>query len=195
LLDAGGEYGGYCGDITRTFPVGAAYSEAQARIYDIVLAGQAAAIATVKPGVTVEAVHNAALEVLVAGLTDVGLLHGDPGEAIAKRAYERYYMHRTSHWLGMDVHDAGRYAVDGKSRTLEEGMVLTVEPGLYIPADDASEFRGTGIRIEDDVVVTGNGGEVLTTAAPKARGEIEKLRREALTSVSGSHIVPAFRIR
>lgn len=195
LLDAGGEYGGYCGDITRTFPVGAAYSEAQARLYDIVLAGQAAAIATVKPGATVEAVHNAALEVLVAGLIDVGLLHGDPGEAIAKRAYERFYMHRTSHWLGMDVHDAGRYAVDGKSRTLEEGMVLTVEPGLYVPADDTSEFRGTGIRIEDDVLVTGTGGEALTAAAPKARNEIEKLRREALASASGSHMVPAFRIK
>jgi len=195
LLDAGGEYGGYCGDITRTFPVGAAYSDPQARLYEIVLAAQAGAIATVKPGATVEAVHTAALEVLVAGLIDVGLLQGDPGEAIAKRAYERFYMHRTSHWLGMDVHDAGRYAIDGKSRTLQEGMVLTVEPGLYIPADDASDLRGIGIRIEDDVVVTETGGEVLTAAAPKARSEIEKLRREALMGASGAHIVPAFRMR
>jgi Xaa-Pro aminopeptidase len=195
LLDAGGEYGGYCGDITRTFPIGAAYSKAQARLYDIVLAAQTAAIATVKPGASVESVHIAALEVLVAGLIDVGLVPGDVGDAIAKRSYERFYMHRTSHWLGMDVHDAGRYAIDGKSRLLAEGMVLTVEPGLYVPVDDASAFRGIGIRIEDDVLVTATGSEVLTAAAPKDRGEIEMLRREAVAHGSSAHIVPALRMR
>jgi len=195
LLDAGGEYGGYCGDITRTFPIGARYTEAQGRLYDVVLAAQATAIAAVKPGATVESIHNAALEVLVAGLIDVGLVHGDVGDLIARRAYERFYMHRTSHWLGMDVHDAGRYAIDGKSRELIEGMVLTVEPGLYIPADDTSEFRGIGIRIEDDVLVTGNGAEVLTAAAPKDRGEIETLRERALAHGGGAHIVPALRLR
>ena len=195
LLDAGGEYGGYCGDITRTFPIGAAYSDAQAQLYDIVLAAQSAAIAKVAPGATVESIHNAALEVLVAGLIDVGLVHGDVGDAIAKRAYERFYMHRTSHWLGMDVHDAGRYAIDGKSRALEEGMVLTVEPGLYVPADDASPFRGIGIRIEDDVLVTATGCDVLTAAAPKDRGEIEKLRRDAVAPGAAAHIVPALRLR
>jgi len=195
LLDAGGEYGGYCGDITRTFPVGASYSQPQARLYDIVLAAQAAAIAAVRPGATVEAVHNAALEVLVAGLIDVGLLHGDVGEAIAKRSYERYYMHRTSHWLGMDVHDAGRYAIDGKSRALVEGMVLTVEPGLYVPLDDPSGFRGIGIRIEDDVLVTATGADVLTAAAPKDRSEIEKIRGAAVAGSAAPHIVPALRLR
>lgn len=195
LLDAGGEYGGYCGDITRTFPIGPAYSEPQARLYDIVLAAQAAAIDAVKPGATVEAVHNAALEVLVAGLIDVGLVHGDVGEAIAKRSYERFYMHRTSHWLGMDVHDAGRYAIEGASRALEEGMVLTVEPGIYVPGDDPSAFAGIGIRIEDDVLVTASGCEVLTAAAPKDRGEIEELRRAAVASDSAPHIVPALRLR
>jgi Xaa-Pro aminopeptidase len=195
LLDAGGEYGGYCGDITRTFPIGAAYSEPQARLYDIVLAAQAAAIDAVKPGATVEAVHNAALEVLVTGLIDVGLVHGDVGEAIAKRAYERFYMHRTSHWLGMDVHDAGRYAIEGASRALEDGMVLTVEPGLYVPGDDPSAFAGIGIRIEDDVLVTASGCEVLTAAAPKDRREVEKLRSAAVASDSARHIVPALRLR
>jgi Xaa-Pro aminopeptidase len=195
LLDAGGEYGGYCGDVTRTFPIGATYSDAQARLYDIVLAAQSAAIATVKPGGTVESVHNAAIAVLVTGLIEVGLLHGDVGDAIAKRAYERFYMHRTSHWLGMDVHDAGRYAIDGKSRELAEGMVLTVEPGLYVPADDPSEFGGIGIRIEDDVLVTATGVEVLTAAAPKERGEIEKLRGRALGRASSGHIVPALRLK
>jgi Xaa-Pro aminopeptidase len=195
LLDAGGEYGGYCGDITRTFPVGTAYSDAQARLYDLVLAAQSAAIAAVKPGATVESVHTAALEVLVAGLIEVGLVQGDVGDAIARRAYERFYMHRTSHWLGMDVHDAGRYAIDGTSRELVEGMVLTVEPGLYVPVDDASEFHGIGIRIEDDVLVTATGAEVLTAAAPKNRSEIEKLRCEAVARGASAHIVPALRLR
>jgi Xaa-Pro aminopeptidase len=195
LLDAGGEYGGYCGDITRTFPISARYTDAQARLYDIVLAAQGAAIAAVKPGETVESVHNAALEVLVAGLIDVDLVQGDVGDLIARRSYERFYMHRTSHWLGMDVHDAGRYAIDGKSRELAEGMVLTVEPGLYVPTDDASEFRGIGIRIEDDVLVTAHGAEVLTAAAPKDRGEIEKLRGRAIALGGSAHIVPALRLR
>jgi Xaa-Pro aminopeptidase len=175
LLDAGGELGGYCGDVTRTFPVGAAYTRAQAALYDIVLASQLAAIDAVQPGASFDSPHQAALKILVQGLIDVGLVEGQVDEAIEKRAFERFYMHRTSHWLGMDVHDAGRYVIDGASRALEPGMVLTVEPGLYIPEDHASEYRGIGIRIEDDVLVTVSGHEVMTAGAPKDRSEVEKL--------------------
>jgi Xaa-Pro aminopeptidase len=195
LLDAGGELGGYCGDVTRTFPVGAAFTRAQAALYDIVLASQLAAIEAVQPGRTFDSPHQVALKVLVQGLIDLGLVEGAVDEAIEKRAYERFYMHRTSHWLGMDVHDAGRYAIDGASRALEPGMVLTVEPGLYIPEDHSSEYRGIGIRIEDDVLVTVSGNEVMTAGAPKDRGEVEKLRRDALAEPSASQDSPALRLR
>jgi Xaa-Pro aminopeptidase len=192
LLDAGGELGGYCGDITRTIPIGANFSPSQARLYDVVLSAQLEAIEAVRPGATIDGIHSKALAILVRGLIDLGLLPGTVEEAIANKSYERYYMHRTSHWLGMDVHDAGRYAVDGAPRKLEPGMVLTVEPGLYVPPDDPSEYRGIGIRIEDDVAVTTTGCEVLTVDAPKARDEIETLRRSALSDATRAQRVPAF---
>lgn len=182
LVDAGGEYGGYCADITRTFPVGAAFSKPQAGLYDCVLAAQLAAIDLVRPGVTIEEVHKACVRVLTQGLLDLGTLDGSLDECIEKAKYSPFYMHNTSHWLGMDVHDAGTYRRDGASQRLEPGMVLTVEPGLYLRADApvAIEFRGIGIRIEDDVLVTEAGAEVLTQAAPKQRAELETLRRAAL---------------
>jgi Xaa-Pro aminopeptidase len=184
LIDAGAERAGYCSDVTRTFPVGRRYRPAQRDLYDVVLAAQLAGIAAVRAGTTLEAVHTTALRVLVEGLLAHGLLNGTASvdEAIEKNAYRRFYMHRTSHWLGRDVHDVGDYARDGAPRALEPGMVLTVEPGLYVPAnaDDVPEsFRGIGIRIEDDVLVTAAGHEVLTAAAPKQVEEIEALRAEA----------------
>jgi Xaa-Pro aminopeptidase len=183
LVDAGGEYGGYCADITRTTPVGRAYSKPQAALYDTVLAAQEAAIALAAPGNTVEDVHDAALSILIDGLTEHGLLEGDQEEIQNSGSYKRYYMHRTSHWLGMDVHDVGRYAKSGSPRPLEPGMVLTVEPGLYIPGDDGNaEYRGIGIRIEDDVLVTPDGPRVLTDGAPKSRAEVEAIRAKAFTA-------------
>jgi Xaa-Pro aminopeptidase len=184
LVDAAGEYGGYCADITRTFPVGATYTKGQAALYDIVIAAQKASIDAVRPGIAIEAVHRTSLEVLVDGLIDLGLLSGSREECIEKTAYTPYYMHNTSHWLGMDVHDAGSYRTNGASRTLEPGMVLTVEPGLYVRSDAEVDpgLRGTGIRIEDDVLVTEAGHEVLTSDVVKERAEIEKLRARAVAS-------------
>jgi Xaa-Pro aminopeptidase len=195
LLDAGGELGGYCGDITRTMPVGASFSPPQAHLYDIVLDAQKAAIATVRPGATLEEIHTKALHVLAAGLLDAGLVTGTVSEILETKSYERFYMHRTSHWLGMDVHDVGRYAVDGKPRPLEPGIVLTVEPGLYVGVDHDSEYSGIGIRIEDDVLVTASGCEVLTSEAPKERAEIEALRRSALERDEDAHRLLALRLR
>jgi Xaa-Pro aminopeptidase len=182
LVDAAGEYGGYCADITRTFPVGRRFSEAQAALYDIVLDAQKKAIDCVKPGVRIDEVHRTALRVLVDGLLHLGLLSGSADECIERNSYAPYYMHNTSHWLGMDVHDAGSYRVGGSSRELEPGMVLTVEPGLYVRADAPApeKLRGIGIRIEDDVLVTATGHEVLTADVAKERGELEKLRARAL---------------
>jgi len=182
LIDAGGEYGGYCADITRTLPVGAAYSPAQAELYDLVLAAQVAAVETVAPGVLYTAVHDAAVRVLVRGMLDLGILRGEENECIESCAYKAFFMHGTSHWLGMDVHDVGSYRVGEESRSLEPGIVLTVEPGIYVRADAEvpERFRGIGIRIEDDVVVTPTGREVLTAGAPKDRREIETLRTTAL---------------
>jgi len=181
LVDAGGEYGGYCADITRSFPVGSAFSKPQAALYDCVLAAQLAAIDLVRPGVTIQEVHEASVRVLTQGLLDLGILEGTLEACIEQSKYTPFYMHNTSHWLGMDVHDAGAYRRDGASRTLEAGMVLTVEPGLYVRADAAvtEEFRGIGIRIEDDVLVTESGAEVLSADAPKQRAELESLRRAA----------------
>ena len=182
LIDAGAEYDGYCADVTRTFPVAPRFSAAQRRIYDIVLRAQRAAIDAVRPGASVHDPHTRAVEVLVDGLLDLGLLHGDRAEIITKELYRPFYMHRTSHWLGMDVHDVGRYKVEGAFRQLEPGMVLTVEPGLYVAADHTAvdpQYAGIGVRIEDDVLVTPDGYEVLSHAAPKDPAEIEALRREA----------------
>jgi len=182
LIDAGAERAGYCADVTRTFPTGPRYAPAQRDLYDAVLAAQLAAIATVAPGTTLEAIHTTALRVLAEALLAHGLLSGSVDEVIEKATYRRFYMHRTSHWLGRDVHDVGSYARDGKPRPLEPGMVLTVEPGLYVPAQgDAipAAFRGIGIRIEDDVLVTADGHEVLSAAAPKQVAEVEALRAGA----------------
>ncbi len=178
LIDAGCELDGYAGDITRTFPVNGRFSDDQKALYQWVLDAQLAAIAAIKPGVSFDQPHQAALRVLVTGLVELGLLDGEVGSLIASEAYKPFYMHRTSHWLGLDVHDVGDYRRDGQSRLLQPGMVLTVEPGLYIaPDNDQVEprWRGIGIRIEDDVLVTEQGCEVLTVAAPKQVADIEAL--------------------
>jgi Xaa-Pro aminopeptidase len=178
LVDAGAEFEGYAADITRTFPVGGRFREAHAALYDVVLRAQEAAIQRVKPGVSVQEVHETALGVLVDGLLELGLVHGPREKVLEDKAYRRVFMHRTSHWLGLDVHDVGRYKVRGEWRPLEPGMVLTVEPGLYVAPDDLEapeEFRGVGIRIEDDVLVTEGGNRILTDGVPKRREEVEAL--------------------
>jgi len=178
LVDAGCEYGYYASDITRTFPVNGRFNPAQRAIYELVLAAQEAAIAKVKPGNHWNDPHDAAVRVITKGLVDLGLLKGTVPRLVKEQAYNRFYMHRTGHWLGMDVHDVGDYKVDGAWRELEPGMTLTVEPGIYIPAGMRGvpkKFWNTGIRIEDDVLVTTDGHEVLTRDAPKAVAEIEAL--------------------
>lgn len=180
LIDAGAEYGGYCADITRTFPIAPTFSSPQREVYELVLHAQKEGIVMVRPGVRFDDVHRRAVEILTRGMIDLGLLKGDPQEAIEKEEYRHFYLHRTSHWLGMDVHDVGRYKVDGASRMLEPGIVLTVEPGIYIAEESEGidpHFRGLGVRIEDDVLVTPTGHEVLSAAVPKEIGEIEALRR------------------
>jgi Xaa-Pro aminopeptidase len=179
LLDAGAEFGCYNADVTRTFPIASRFSPVQRDLYAIVLAAQKVAIQTIRPGVSYDEPHRCAVRVLCEGLVAQGLLQGDVDALVEAEEYRRYYMHRTSHWLGMDVHDVGVYRPDGTARPLEPGMVLTVEPGLYIAADakEAPErFRGIGIRIEDDVLVTSTGNEVLSAGAPKEIADIEALR-------------------
>ena len=182
LIDAGCEYGFYASDVTRTFPIGARFTPLQRDLYEIVLAAQEKGIETIKPGIKFDDPHEAAVRVLVEGMCRVGLIKGPVEDARRDGAWRRYYMHRTSHWLGMDVHDVGLYRVGGESRTLESGMVLTVEPGIYIAPDDAAapeEFRGIGIRIEDDVLVTSGGHEVMTAAVPKSVADVEALTTSA----------------
>lgn len=178
LIDAGAEYQCYASDVTRTFPVNGSFSPEQRAVYEVVLAAQLAAIAAVRPGTSFVSVHECALRVLCEGFLRLGLLSGTLEEVLEKHSYRRFYMHRTSHWLGLDVHDCGAYVVDSRSRLLEPGMVLTVEPGCYIAADEESvepRWRGIGVRIEDDVLVTEKGGEVLTAGIPKTVSEIESL--------------------
>ncbi len=178
LIDAGCELDGYAGDITRTFPVNGRFSDDQKALYQWVLDAQLAAIAVVKPGARFDDPHQAALEVLVTGLVELGLLEGVIEELIESQAYKPFYMHRTSHWLGLDVHDVGDYRRDDDSRVLEPGMVLTIEPGLYIAPDNdqvEARWRGIGIRIEDDLLVTDQGHEVLSAAVPKQVADIEAL--------------------
>jgi Xaa-Pro aminopeptidase len=179
LVDAGCELDGYAADITRTFPVNGRFSGPQREVYELVQAAQAAAIAAVRPGNPWSAPHEAAVRTLAQGFIDLGLLEGGLDAAIESEAYRRYYMHRTGHWLGLDVHDAGDYRRGGAWRNLEPGMVLTVEPGCYLRAAEGvpARFAGIGVRIEDDVLVTADGCEVLTAAAPKAVAEIEALMR------------------
>jgi Xaa-Pro aminopeptidase len=185
LIDAGCELDGYASDITRTFPVNGRFSPAQRRLYELVLAAQEAGLKAIAPGRPYSAFHEAALRVLVQGMLDLGLipagLYADVDEAIAGKAHLPFYMHGTGHWLGMDVHDVGAYRdlahPDKPSRHLVPGMVLTVEPGIYVrPAEGVpEEYWHIGIRIEDDVVVTGDGYRILTSSAPKTVEEIEAL--------------------
>ena len=178
LVDAGCELEGYASDITRTWPVGGAYTPEQRAVYEIVLEAQRAAIETMEPGVAILDPHHAAVGVITRGLKRIGLLKGKVSELVRDGAYREFFMHRTSHWLGMDVHDVGDYETDGEPRKLEPGMCCTVEPGIYIAADNENvpaSFRGIGIRIEDDVAVTEAGHEVLTAALPRDPDEIEAL--------------------
>ena len=181
LIDAGCELDGYASDITRTFPVNGRFSGPQRAVYDLVLASQRAAIDKVRAGLGWNEPHDAAVRVLAQGMLDLKLLTGSLDEALEKETYKRFYMHRTGHWLGLDVHDAGEYKRSGNWRTLAPGMALTVEPGLYIrAADDVPEpLRNIGVRIEDDVVVTASGCEVITAEAPKLPEDIEALMRDA----------------
>jgi Xaa-Pro aminopeptidase len=181
LIDAGCELDGYASDITRTFPVNGRFSPAQREVYEIVLAAQKAAMDKVRAGNAWNEPHDAAVRVLAQGMLDLKLLQGSLDEVLEKETYKRFYMHRTGHWLGLDVHDAGEYKRSGNWRALEPGMALTVEPGLYIrAADDVPEpLRNIGIRIEDDVVVTTGDCEVITAEAPKGVAEIEALMRDA----------------
>jgi len=178
LIDAGAECDHYAADITRTFPVSGQFSEPQKQLYQLVLDAQTAAIEQIKPGTPWNNAHDASVEVLTKGLVTLGLLEGKVKTLIKKEKFKQFYMHRIGHWLGMDVHDVGDYKVDQKWRLLEPGMVLTVEPGLYIPADCKTvdeKWRGIGIRIEDDLLVTEHGHEILTHSVPKTIPEIEAL--------------------
>lgn len=182
LIDAGCELANYASDITRTFPVNGEFSKEQAALYDVVLEAQKAAFNEIAPGKDWNAFHLAAVRVLTEGLLAHGLLRGELEPLINSGAYQEFYMHRTGHWLGLDVHDVGDYRVGGEWRVLEPGMVLTVEPGLYVAPDNLNveaKWRGIGIRIEDDVLVTENGYQVLTDGVPKERAEIEALMAEA----------------
>jgi Xaa-Pro aminopeptidase len=181
LIDAGCELDGYASDITRTFPVNGRFSAAQREVYEIVLASQRAAMDKVRPGCGWNEPHDAAVKVLAQGLIDLKLVPGALDQVLEKETYKRFYMHRTGHWLGLDVHDAGDYKRQGEWRALAPGMTLTVEPGLYIRAEDdiPERLRNIGIRIEDDVLVADSGCEVITAEAPKAIADIEALMRDA----------------
>jgi len=182
LVDAGAEYRGYAADITRTFPVNGRFSAEQRALHDLVGAAQAAALAQARPGVAYEAGHNAAVETLTDGLLRLGLLRGKLAKNIADGSYKRFYRHKTGHWLGLDVHDVGEYRIDGQSRLLEPGMVFTIEPGLYIGADDATveaKWRGVGIRPEADGRVTLDGHRGWTAALARSADEIEAFMADA----------------
>lgn len=176
LIDAGAEYGYYAADVTRTFPVGGTFSGPQREIYELVLAAQDASIAATRPGATLDDVHRESVRVLTEGLVALGLVEGPVDTAISEERFKRYYMHKTSHYLGMDVHDVGRYFLGGKHRPLEPGVVITVEPGLYVPEKDTTapeKYRGIGVRIEDDVLVTSDGRRVLSESIPKRTVDVE----------------------
>ena len=178
LIDAGCEYQNYAADITRTFPINGKFSPSQAAIYDIVLAAQAAAIDNIAPGLAYDLANQAAVRVITQGLVELGILEGDIDILIAEHAYRDFYMHNISHWLGMDVHDVGDYKIDHHWRVYEPGMVLTVEPGIYIAADNTrvqEKWRGIGVRIEDNILVTQTGCDILTDGVPRDRQQIEQL--------------------
>jgi Xaa-Pro aminopeptidase len=179
LIDAGCELGYYASDVTRTFPVARGFSREQQAIYELVLEAQLAAIPAARPGATLEQIHNICVQVITRGLVRLGLLSGEVDKLIEEGRYKKFFMHRTSHWLGMDVHDVGNYFVEAKARPLEPGMVLTVEPGIYIAPDEPSvapEWRSIGVRIEDDVVVTSGEPDVLTAGIPKTVEEVLRAR-------------------
>ncbi len=183
LIDAGCEYAYYASDITRTFPANGKFSPEQKAIYDIVLRANHAAIDVVRPGVAWDEPHNVSVKIITAGLIKLGLIKGPLGQAIKQDSYREFYMHKVGHWLGMDVHDVGDYRIDGDWRLLEPGMVTTIEPGIYIAPDNrkvAKKWRGIGVRIEDDVLVTRNDPKVLSKNAPKEVGEIESLMAKAV---------------
>ncbi|HGS6999730.1 TPA: Xaa-Pro aminopeptidase, partial [Klebsiella pneumoniae] len=183
LIDAGCEYRGYAGDITRTFPVNGKFSPAQREIYDIVLESLETALTLYRPGTSIQEVNHEVVRIMIVGLVRLGILKGDVEELLASNAHRPFFMHGLSHWLGLDVHDVGRYDAE-RSRVLEPGMVLTVEPGLYIAtdADVPSQYRGIGIRIEDDIVITADGNENLTAGVVKRADDIEALMAAAQRS-------------
>ncbi|WP_442110645.1 Xaa-Pro aminopeptidase [Pseudomonas sp. NUPR-001] len=187
LIDAGCEIDCYASDITRTFPVSGQFSPEQKAIYELVLKAQEAAFAVIAPGKHWNHAHEATVQVITQGLVELGLLKGKVEDLIESEAYRAFYMHRAGHWLGMDVHDVGEYKVGGQWRVLEPGMALTVEPGIYIGADNqsvAKKWRGIGVRIEDDVVVTKQGCEILTSGVPKTVAEIEALMAAARSAAA-----------
>jgi Xaa-Pro aminopeptidase len=189
LVDAGAEYKGYASDITRTFPINGKFSQAQREIYDLVLKTQVSCVDMVRPGVRLEDLKTHSVQMLTEGMVELGLLKGDPAKLIEERKYMQFYMHNLGHFLGIDVHDAGRYYFNGESRPAEPGMVMTIEPGLYISPDTSripegfnqdipKQYLGIGVRIEDDVLVTENGSRVLTDKVPKDPDEIEALMKK-----------------
>jgi len=178
LIDAGAEYDGYASDITRTFPVNGKFTGPQKQLYEVVLAAQLEAIGAVREGNPWEQVHETAVQVATQGMIDLGIIKGSLEEALEEEYFKDFYVHNTGHWLGLDVHDVGEYEIDGHSRVLEPGMVFTVEPGIYIPANTsrvAEAWRGLGIRIEDNVVVTRDEADVLTSGICKTTKDIEEL--------------------
>ena len=178
LIDAGCEYQDYAADITRTFPVNGKFSDAQAAIYDVVLRAQEEAIKVIGPGIAYNKANETTIRVITQGLVDLGILKGDVDELIAWEAHREFYMHGAGHWLGMDVHDVGDYKIENKLRVYEPGMVVTIEPGIYISPDNTNvdeKWRGIAVRIEDDVVVTKEGNEIMSAGVPKARDQIEAL--------------------
>lgn len=183
LIDAGCEYNYYASDITRTFPANGKFTRPQQAIYELVLASQTSAIEQISTNITWDKIQQIILNVLVPGLVDLKILKGDPKTLIEEKAYAPFYMHNSGHWLGLDVHDVGDYKVGGAWRKLAPGMVLTIEPGLYISADNQQveeQWRGIGIRIEDDILVTKNGYDVLTQGVPKSVTEIEKIMKDGM---------------
>jgi Xaa-Pro aminopeptidase len=178
LIDAGAEYDGYASDITRTFPVNGKFSPEQRDLYEVVLAAQAAAFDKARAGRQWQEVHQAAIDVVSAGMIDLGILTHAPDEAIDSAGYRHFYVHNTGHWLGLDVHDVGEYTIDGHSRELEPGMVLTIEPGIYIHPEEQSVrecWRGLGIRIEDNVAITRDEPTILTRGLARTVEDIEAL--------------------
>lgn len=182
LIDAGAEYQGYAGDITRTFPVNGRFSPEQKLIYDLVLEANELAISLASPNATLEQLHQAVVRCITAGLIQLEILTGSVEVAIQQESYKQFFMHGTSHWLGLDVHDVGQYLINGQARPLQEGMVFTIEPGLYFAPDDlsvAAKWRGIGVRIEDNILITATGCEVLTSSVPKTVAAIENLMQAA----------------